>query len=405
MARSLYICYFGIREPLVQTQVLPYLRELKKDKHEIILLTFEPDFSKSWTIGQIAVERENLLREGIEWQCLPYHKRPSALATAYDIFRGALKIRRLLRSRRIDILHGRVHIPTLMGAIGRKLSRCKAKLLFDIRGFMPEEYADAGIWPEGGLIYRTAKRVEKRLMKEADGFVVLTEKAREMLFPEANETRFDRFGRPVEVIPCCVDFDNRFARNGNELRHRSRQDLGVEDRFVIAHLGELGGLYLTNEIADFLRVAKSIDPKTFALFLTKADPNRVIPLLEKGGFSDRDFLVKRVDPTEVPGYLSASDAALSFVKAGYATASRSPTKIPEYLACGVPVVANKGVGDVDKLIVETKTGVLVDNFDPKSYRTALERIQELCDIRERCRQTAKNKFDLVAVGGERYRRR
>src|SRR5687767_8852230 len=106
MARSLYICYFGIREPLVQTQVLPYLRELKKDKHEIILLTFEPDFSKSWTIGLIAVERENLLREGIEWQCLPYHKRPSALATAYDIFRGALKIRRLLRSRRINILHG-----------------------------------------------------------------------------------------------------------------------------------------------------------------------------------------------------------------------------------------------------------------------------------------------------------
>ena len=26
--RTLYVCYFGLREPLVQTQVLPYLREL-----------------------------------------------------------------------------------------------------------------------------------------------------------------------------------------------------------------------------------------------------------------------------------------------------------------------------------------------------------------------------------------
>ncbi|HEX7175235.1 MAG TPA: hypothetical protein VF240_08130, partial [Pyrinomonadaceae bacterium] len=25
---TLYLCYFGLREPLVQTQVLPYLRQL-----------------------------------------------------------------------------------------------------------------------------------------------------------------------------------------------------------------------------------------------------------------------------------------------------------------------------------------------------------------------------------------
>jgi len=30
MAKTLYICYFGLREPLVQTQVLPYLREIGK---------------------------------------------------------------------------------------------------------------------------------------------------------------------------------------------------------------------------------------------------------------------------------------------------------------------------------------------------------------------------------------
>jgi len=39
--RSLYICYFGIEEPLVKTQVLPYLRELVKGGHEMSLVTFE----------------------------------------------------------------------------------------------------------------------------------------------------------------------------------------------------------------------------------------------------------------------------------------------------------------------------------------------------------------------------
>ena len=36
--RTLYICYFGLREPLVQTQVLPYLRELVRDGVGVYLL-------------------------------------------------------------------------------------------------------------------------------------------------------------------------------------------------------------------------------------------------------------------------------------------------------------------------------------------------------------------------------
>jgi hypothetical protein len=70
-----------------------------------------------------------------------------------------------------------------MGALGRKFSRHKATLLFDIRGFFPEEYTDAGIWPENGVMYRAAKRVERWLLEESDGFVVLTDKARKLLFP------------------------------------------------------------------------------------------------------------------------------------------------------------------------------------------------------------------------------
>ncbi len=70
------------------------------------------------------------------------------------------------------------------------------------------------------------------------------------------------------------------------------------------------------------------------------------------------MLVTRVDPSEIPAYLSASDVGLSFVKATYATQSRSPTKIPEYLAAGLPIIANSGVGDVDELIVTEKVGLL-----------------------------------------------
>jgi glycosyltransferase involved in cell wall biosynthesis len=388
----------------VQTQVIPYLREIIKDGVEISLLTFEPEFRKKWTAADIEEQRAALAEIGIKWHALPYHKRPSAPATAWDIFAGVRYVRKLMKREKFDILHARVHIPALMGALAREFSSHKPKLLFDIRGFFPEEYTDAGIWPEDGLLYRSAKRVERWIMERSDGFVLLTEKARSILFPESVGTGFDKFGRPVEVIPCCVDLPKRFPPELIASRERSRQELGVADRRVFTHLGALGGLYLTKEIVDLLAEARNVDPSVFALFITQSDPQRVITMLEERGFSDADYFVDRVPPDRVGYYLIAADVGLSIVMATFATASRSPTKIPEYLAAGLPIIANKGVGDVDTLLADNGIGVRLDGFALDDYRNALDELNDLGSVSEKCRATAASGFGLESIGGPRYRR-
>ena len=403
MPKSLYICYFGVREALVQTQVIPYLLEIAKDNIEITLLTFEPDLKTKWTPEQIEKERAALAEKGIKWLCLAYHKRPSVPATAYDIFNGAWYISRLLRKEKYDILHGRVHIPTLMGALARKLSKHKPKLLFDIRGFFPEEYTDAGVWPEGGWLYRSAKRVEAWLLDEADGFVVLTKKAREILFPESKETGFDEEGRPVEVIPCCVDLE-RFKTANEWSRREVRAELGIGDRKVIAYAGSFGGWYLTKEMLDFFEAAREHDPNTFILILTQRDVEKVSKLLAERGFRENDYFVGSVTAGELPRYLSSADIAISFIKACYSKLSSSPTKIAEYLACGLPIVANTGVGDVDSVIRDNEVGKLIEVLDDEGLDQGLKEIWNLQDIGEKCRVTAQKEFDISSVGGRRYRR-
>ncbi|MEZ5424185.1 MAG: hypothetical protein R2682_13980 [Pyrinomonadaceae bacterium] len=166
---------------------------------------------------------------------------------------------------------------------------------------------------------------------------MLTEKARDILFPElagssvAEPRKKDKLGRPVEVIPCCVDLDKRFSGDAATLRQRTRTRLNLDGRRVILHLGALGGLYLTEEIADLLAEARARDASTFAMFLTQSDPVKIVPLLERRGFSSNDYFVERVPAAEIQPYLEAADFGLSIRKASFATQSRSPTKIPEHL--------------------------------------------------------------------------
>lgn len=400
--KSLYICYFGVREPLVRTQVISYLREIAKDEIEIHLLTFEPDLA-SFSEEEFRAETESLAAQGIVWHHLAYHKTPSVPATFYDILNGARIVSKLNARYKFDILHARVHVPALMAAIARKLSKHKPRILFDIRGFFPEEYTDAGIWPEGGLLYRSVKRVERWLLKESDGFVVLTEKARSILFPESKEKGVDRLGRPVEVIPCCVDLD-RFAGLSGDQRAAVREQIGAAARKVIVYVGSFGGWYLSEEMLDFYATAREGDPSIFALVLTQRDVGQAIDRFHAIGYSDSDFYVASVPPSEIPKYLSAGDAAISFIKNSFSKQASSPTKNAEYLAAGLPIIANAGVGDVDSQLIEDGVGVVVHELSRDGYVEALDRLSSLGDVEERCRGSARRSFDLENIGGRRYRR-
>jgi glycosyltransferase involved in cell wall biosynthesis len=404
MARSLYVCYFGVREPLVQTQVIPYLRELAKGGNEILLVTFEADPA---ALSDYGVDRvaSQLAGQGIEWWHLRYHKRLSAVATAWDILQGTLFVRRMIRGRRLDIVHGRSHVPTLMGALARKLSGRRPKLLFDIRGFFPEEYTEGGMWPEGGILFRAAKWAERWLLETSDGFVVLTEKAREIMFGDVAENGYDSRYRPVQVIPCCVDFA-RFDVD-HDPRETVREELAVADRRVIAYVGSFGGnWYMPGELAELLAAAKRRWPETFALILSQTSPEHIEPLLHESGYSYEDYLILKVAPVEIPHYLSAADAGVSFIRSCYSKLASSPTKNAEYLAAGLPIIVNEGVGDTAEFTRSDDVGCVLREFNSAEYERVLDELGELVgepDVRTRCRQSAKLRFDLERVGGERYR--
>jgi glycosyltransferase involved in cell wall biosynthesis len=86
----------------------------------------------------------------------------------------------------------------------------------------------------------------------------------------------------------------------------------------------------------------------------------------------------------------------------------SPVKIAEYLACGLPLVINAGIGDSDAMITAERIGALVSNFNENEYVAAANVIEGLVgypdQTRGRAREIAERLFDVRRVGVQRYGR-
>jgi len=383
--RTLYICYLSLDEPLVQSQVLPYLRELVSGGIEVHLLTFEKEL-KQQSSAQLAAGRQSLASQGIAWSYLPYHRRPSIPATFYDVIRGVLRILRLVRGHKIDVLHARAHIPLAMALIARRLARCRT--VFDLRGLIAEEYVDAGIWQEGSIPFKAIKWIERAGLRQADQIVVLTGRVRDWL------TKADpKLANKITVIPCCVD------------RSRFATDARRADRFELVYAGSVVGLYMLEEMARFFLRLKERQADAFFRILTHGSQALVSGVLQRAGVREGDFEVVAVDPDEIPQNLSRARLGISFRKPTFSQIAASPTKIAEYLAAGIPVVSNAGTGDVDDLLQSERVGLTVQSFDDASLAEAASQSLKLTEdpeIAARCRQAAANHFDLVEIGGRRY---
>ena len=401
--RVLFISYNGMLDPLGQSQVIPYLRELSEQEGvRFTLLSFEREAAFS-AEGEARTEelRRQLSAHTIEWHRLKYHQRPSLPATVYDVLAGIRYAKRLVARNQIELVHARSHIPATIALALKRATG--AKMIFDVRGLMAEEYADAGHWRAGSFKYRLTKRMERRAFAAADGVVTLTERIWEII-KDWDGLR----GRTLahQVIPCCADLE-RF-RFDAEARLARRAELGLSDRYVLVYSGSIGGWYLNAEMADFFATLREQRADAHFLWLTPASHERIEALMRERGIDRQYYTVRAAPSAEVASYLSASDAGVAFIKPCFSKLASSPTKTAEYLACGLPLVLNAGVGDSDLLVTRERVGALVEDFNASEYSRAASVVASMSErhdeTRRHAREVVERLFDVRTIGLERYAR-
>ncbi|MES2119083.1 MAG: glycosyltransferase [Pseudomonadota bacterium] len=382
--RILYISYDGMLEPLGQSQVVAYLEKLAPGR-KIHLISFEK--REDWNDReQREAVRQRIAGAGISWHPLRYHKRPTAPATAYDIAAGSALAIALALRHRIQIVHVRSYVAGLMGLAAKRASG--ARLLFDMRGFWADERVDGNLWPPDGLLYRGAKSVERRLLLAADHVVTLT---------HASAIELGKFpyleGRmpPVSVIPTCADLD----------RFRPMAD-SVSRPFTFGYVGSVGTRYLLEDVLGCYLAIRRLEPDARMVIANRGQHDTIRSAASCLHVEPGALDVVSATRDQMPGIIQGFDAAAALYKPAFSALACAPTKLAEYLGCGVPCLGNAGVGDVEELFEERKVGVAVSGFSDEEMTASARQLIALTrepDIQHRCRTAALELFSLPAGVG------
>lgn len=381
--RVLYIVYWGAGEPLGQSLVLPAVERLSSLGVDLTLVTFEKnsDADDREYIGGI---RSRLEKAGVRWLPLRYHKQPKIPATLYDISRGIARAVALRIGGRFDIVHARTFVGGVMGLLIAPL--IGAKLIYHNEGFYPDEQVDAGVWRQGSAPHRVAKWLERKIYSKAHGIIALSRRAKAEI---EGYVRRGKRSAPVIVVPSCVDL-NLFRSEAS----RGAEASG-ELRFVYS--GSVGGRYLLDRIGRFVAVAASERGNVHLQVLTRGDRDLTSKILGAGGLAEGLWSVEGLAHTEMPKRLAGQTAGLLFWPRGLSEHGTSPTKVGEYWAMGIPVVATTNISDLDAIIGSEGVGVIVRGHTDADYRRALSELNTLLsdrDLAAKCRRAAERHYAL-----------
>jgi glycosyltransferase involved in cell wall biosynthesis len=393
----LYLSYDGMTDPLGQSQVLPYLVGLTKKGFRFHLISFEkPDkFLKFRDTIQTICDNNEII-----WHPLSYTKRPPLLSTLWDVRRMRKKAYKLHNTFNFSIIHCRSYLSAM---IGQKMQRkWNVKFLFDMRGFWADERIDGGIWslknPVFNLVYHFFKRKERQFFLESEYMVSLTYNGKDEIISWQG---FEHLRNKIEVIPCCADLD-KFNPEKIDLLKRNalKTELNLSDiDFVLGYVGSIGTWYMLNEMLAFFKVLLTSKPNAIFLFVSGENPETIFSKAIEMGIQKENIRVKSVFHHEVATCISLFTASIFFIRPTYSKKASSPTKQGELMAMGVPVICNSGVGDTERIVREFHSGIVIDEFNEKSF--------ELADLnftnfdREKTMQGASAFYGLN-VGIDRY---
>lgn len=347
-----YVSHDSIAEGIGMSQIIPVVIGLANKGWRVGIITCEKI--------EISTEIQSQLEEvGVKWTALSFG-RNGAVGGVGRLIRIAI---RLPRARTY-------HCRGDLAAVATHL-RSRSPFLWDVRGLWIDQKIVIGSINTNPIVIWLAKRLERIAAKNASAVSTLTEAVYPILIKRnPSLTRFH------SVIATCTDLD-KFYFNPK---------LPTEKKLLLS--GVFNNYYDIPATREFISSFR----KKEKLKVTWCHGKEAI----KKELDVGEDEIRVMKQSDMQSEIASSSFGLAICKQdiGDSLAGVMPTKVAEFLAVGRPVLVSAGVGDLEKLLLSTRTGVVIKgNMD-----LAATELLDLLDDNEtpkRCRALAEQHFSML----------
>lgn len=367
MKNILFITWDGPQTSYMEGLFMPIFQEIAKRgdyKFHVVQFTWADD-------KKIAHTHAAADKMGITYSAWPVLRKPNvSIGSLLTVLTSAGKIKKYIRENNIHIVMPRSTFPAMIvnqinssfvshaffpfrglrgsaffpfrGLRGDKVPfrGFRGKLIFDADGLPIEERIDFAGLKKESFQYKLMKSAETKMLKSADAVVTRSQKAIDIHIAHIGESYRSKFS---------VVFNGRdrnvFAYQPN-LREEVRQELGLKDELLFVYAGSLGPQYCLNEMLEIFQAYAENHLAKFLILTGNTEfAEQNIPSELK-----EHVILKSVPSAKVSFYLNGGDVAFGLRKPTFSMQGVAPIKLGEYLLCGLPVIASKGIGDTEKIL-------------------------------------------------------
>ena len=144
----------------------------------------------------------------------------------------------------VDVIHA--HVPYRVGIPAMRAARkLNVPFVYEMRGMWEESAVASGRWKAGGLAHRRFRRMETKVLCEADSVICISETLRQEAISRGTSEN------KITVVPNAVDIDT--SEQESELFHEMQKKL--QGKLVVGYIGslrELEGVDLTAKAVSIL---------------------------------------------------------------------------------------------------------------------------------------------------------
>jgi len=263
----------------------------------------------------------------------------------------------------VDVIHA--HVPYRVGIPAMRAARkLNLPFVYEMRGMWEESAVASGRWKAGGLAHRRFRRMETKVLREADSVICISETLRQEAISRGVPA--DK----ISVIPNAVDIETQ--REESELFNLMKEKL--QGRPVVGYIGslrELEGVNLTAKAVSILK-EQGLEANFFVLS-SESGQLELRDYCQSLGIVEQSHIVGPVPHHQVAPFYDLIDVFVVSRPDTRVTRLVTPLKPFEAMRSGRAVVMSD-LPALAEIIEDGKTGCLYPAGDAQALSETINQL-------------------------------